>query len=41
MVLLRNAYAQGKAFDLLPHLDPDLEPLHEYPPFQEFLRPKG
>jgi DNA-binding SARP family transcriptional activator/TolB-like protein len=41
MVLLRDAYAQGKAFDLLPHLDLDLEPLHEYPPFQEFLRPKG
>ena len=41
MVLLRDAYAQGREFTLGLHLDMDLEPLHGYPPFEDFLRPKG
>ncbi|UCG87625.1 MAG: hypothetical protein JSW71_03495, partial [Gemmatimonadota bacterium] len=41
MMLLRDAYSQGRRFDLGLHRDIDLEPLHGYPPFQEFLRPKG
>jgi DNA-binding SARP family transcriptional activator len=41
IVLLREAYAQGLPFDLRLHMDPDLEPLHDSAPFQEFLAPKG
>ena len=41
MLLLRDAFSQGRRFDLWLHRDMDLEPLHDYPPFQEFLRPKG
>jgi hypothetical protein len=41
MVLLREAYAQGKIFDLQPHIDPDLEPLRDFQPFKDLLEPKG
>ncbi len=41
MVLLREAYAQGKAYDLLPHVDPDLDPMRDFQPFKDFLEPKG
>jgi len=41
MVLLREAHARGRPFTVFLHCDMDLEPLHDYPPFQEFLRPKG
>jgi DNA-binding SARP family transcriptional activator/tRNA A-37 threonylcarbamoyl transferase component Bud32/TolB-like protein len=41
MMLLRDAYSEGRRFDLWLHRDMDLEPLHDYPPFQEFLKPKG
>jgi tetratricopeptide (TPR) repeat protein len=41
MVLLREAYARGRVFSILLHTDMDLEPLRDYPPFQEFLKPKG
>jgi tetratricopeptide (TPR) repeat protein len=41
MILLRESYARGRPFDVGLHIDPWLEPLHEYPPFQEFLAPKG
>jgi len=41
MILLRDSYARGRRFDVDLHVDPWLEPLHEYPPFQEFLAPKG
>ncbi|MDH3497905.1 MAG: protein kinase [Gemmatimonadota bacterium] len=40
MVLLREAYDRGRSFDLQLHRDIDLEPLHGYPPFEEFLAPK-
>ncbi len=39
--LLRRAFAQGLAFGLWVHLDPDLEPLRGYPPYEEVVRPKG
>jgi predicted Zn-dependent protease len=41
--LLRDALAEGAwlFFGLLAHTDMDLEPLRDYPPFQEFMRPKG
>ena len=39
--LLQDAISQGQAYFRL-HLDFDLvEPLRDYPPFQELLRPKG
>jgi hypothetical protein len=41
MMLLRDAFSQGRSFDLWIHRDQDFEPLQDYPPFQEFLRPKG
>jgi len=41
MMLLRDAFSQGRRYDLWLHRDLDLAPLHTYPPFQEFLRPKG
>jgi DNA-binding SARP family transcriptional activator/tetratricopeptide (TPR) repeat protein len=41
MVLLREAYARGRPFGILLHRDLDLEPLRDYPPFQEFIKPKG
>ncbi len=39
--LLRRAFAQGLAFGLWVHVDPDLEPLRGYPPYEEVVRPKG
>ena len=39
--LLRRAFAQGLAFGLWVHVDPDLEPLRGYPPYEEIVRPKG
>jgi DNA-binding SARP family transcriptional activator/TolB-like protein len=41
MELLRDAYARGRAFTIFLHRDMDLEPLRDYPPFQEFIAPKG
>jgi len=41
MALLREAYASGRVFSILLHRDMDLEPLHDYAPFQQFVRPKG
>ncbi len=39
--LLRDALAQGLPFDWRFHRDVNLEPLRDYPPFQELIRPKG
>jgi len=39
--LLRRAFAQGLAYGLWIHVDPDLEPLRGYPPYEEIVRPKG
>jgi tetratricopeptide (TPR) repeat protein len=40
MVLLRDALAQGTSYGSL-YLNMDLEPLSDYPPFQELIKPKG
>ena len=39
--LLRNAFAQGLRYGAYLHYEMDLEPLRDYKPFQELLRPKG
>jgi tetratricopeptide (TPR) repeat protein len=39
--LLREAHAQGASYGLWLHTNIDLEPLREYPAFEDFLRPKG
>jgi DNA-binding SARP family transcriptional activator/TolB-like protein len=36
--LLREAYVRGRPFSVLLHRDMDLAPLHDYPPFQQFIR---
>jgi tetratricopeptide (TPR) repeat protein/TolB-like protein len=41
VALLQDAAAQGLPYDVPWHRDPALEPLWDYPPFQELLRPKG
>ncbi len=43
MSLLREAFDWGAQWNRWPplHSDIDFESLHDYPPFQEFLRPKG
>ena len=41
MVLLRQSGPPGAPLRSGLHLDPLLEPLWDYPPFQELLRPKG
>jgi hypothetical protein len=41
MTLLRLAMAQGHQFDPGTHFDSDLQAMRDYPPFQEWLRPKG
>ena len=41
MVLLREAYARGRPFTVFLHRDMDLELLRDYPPFQQFIEPKG
>ncbi len=38
MTLLSEAYARGRLFSVRLHRDMDLEPLHDYQPFQDFLR---
>jgi len=39
--LLRESFAEGYRFGLGIHREEDLEPLWDYPPFQDLLRPKG
>ena len=41
VTLLREAIAQGYSDYESLHCDMDLEPLRDYRPFQELLRPKG
>jgi len=41
MRLLTAANRAGAEFSSLWHSNPGLEPLWNYPPFKEFLRPKG
>ncbi len=39
--LLRQALGEGVQYGVWFHRDIDFESLHDYPPFQELLRPKG
>ena len=39
--LLWQSVGEGTSFGMSMHADPDLEPLLGYPPFEEFIRPKG
>jgi tetratricopeptide (TPR) repeat protein len=41
VALLRESFAQGREYGVYLHRDMDLQPLRDYPPFQEFLKPKG
>jgi tetratricopeptide (TPR) repeat protein len=41
MDLLRQALAEGCNYGIHLHREIDLEPLWDYPPFQELLKPKG
>jgi len=41
VALLRDAWTRGWAYTISAHRDVDLEPLRGYPPFEEFMRPKG
>jgi tetratricopeptide (TPR) repeat protein len=40
MTLLQEAYKQGVRYAAF-HIRMDLEPLRDYPPFKEFMKPKG
>ncbi len=39
--LLQQAIAEGVTYGMWYHRDPEWEPLRDYPPFQELIRPKG
>jgi tetratricopeptide (TPR) repeat protein len=39
--LLRRAFGEGVEHGISLHADMDLEPLRDYPPFEELMRPKG
>lgn len=41
IVLLRDAYARGRAFTVFLHRDMDLEPLRGYPPYEQFMEARG
>jgi len=41
VALLRESFGQGASYGVDLHRDIDLEPLWDYPPFKELLRPKG
>ena len=41
VTLLREALAQGRSYGLELHADLDFQPLWDFPPYQELMRPKG
>jgi tetratricopeptide (TPR) repeat protein len=41
VTLLREALAQGRSYGLGLHTDLDFQPLWDFPPYQELMRPKG
>jgi hypothetical protein len=41
VALLKEAFSQGLEYSVNIHRDIALEPLWDYPPFKELLRPKG
>jgi hypothetical protein len=40
VALLRQAFDQGLRGRMFLHLDPDFEPLRDYPPYRELIRPR-
>jgi DNA-binding SARP family transcriptional activator/TolB-like protein len=38
--LLRDAFAQGVPHHVAHHTDSELQPLHDFPPFRELMRPR-
>ena len=41
VALLRQAFGEGVGFGIWAHRDMDLETLRGFPPFEEFMKPKG
>ncbi|UCF20945.1 MAG: hypothetical protein JSU87_05985 [Gemmatimonadota bacterium] len=41
VALLLEAFSNGLYYGTWLHADPDFQSLHDYPPFQDLLRPKG
>ena len=41
MELLREGFSRGLRFSLRFHYNVDLEPLWDYPPYQDLIAPKG
>jgi tetratricopeptide (TPR) repeat protein len=41
VALLRESFAQGRTYGVYLHRDMDLEPLRDYPPFRELIKPQG
>jgi serine/threonine protein kinase len=41
VALLKEAFSQGRTYGVNLHRDINLEPLWDYQPFKELLRPKG
>lgn len=41
VALLQEAFSNGVQYWINLHRYPFLDPLREYPPFQDFMRPKG
>jgi len=39
--LLKEAFKQGRGYGVYLHNNMDLEPLRDYPPFEELIKPKG
>jgi len=39
--LLRESFAQGNEYGVYLHREMDLEPLRDYPPFRDLVKPKG
>jgi len=41
VALLRASFAEGTEYAIWVHREPGLDPLRDYAPFQELVRPKG
>ena len=41
MRLLRETHNKGRPWGLNYHFDLDFDSLRDYPPFQEFIKPRG
>jgi len=41
VALLRESFAQGRQYGVYLHREMDFEPLRDYPPFRDLVKPKG